>query len=135
MSIEKNNNSEIRVVHNWIDGKLCKSNSDHYGSVTDSATGEQCASVVMSLEEDVKLAIKSSVVAFPSVARSLIAANAEKTPAFTVLTCLPVEQLISLCPYHLVKSSHPHDVNLLVEVEGIEPSSNNVANITTNDQL
>ena len=32
MSIEKNNNSEIRVVQNWIDGKLCKSNSDHYGN-------------------------------------------------------------------------------------------------------
>ena len=77
MSIEKNNNSEIRVVHNWIDGKLCKSNSDHYRSVTDSATGEQCASVVMSLEEDVKLAIKSSVVAFESWSRTPVLKRAK----------------------------------------------------------
>ena len=77
MSIEKNNNPEIRIVHNWIDGKLCKSNSERFGSVTDSATGEQCASVVMSLEEDVKAAIKSSAAAFEGWSRTPVLRRAK----------------------------------------------------------
>ena len=43
MNTDKGNNASVREVHNWIDGKLFKSTSERFGSVTDSATGEQCA--------------------------------------------------------------------------------------------
>jgi len=77
MNTDKGNNASVREVHNWIDGKLCKSTSERFGSVTDSATGEQCASVVMSTEEDVKAAIKSSVIAFESWSRTPVLRRAK----------------------------------------------------------
>ena len=77
MNSKRNNNPEIRVVDNWIDGKLCKSVSKHYDSVTDSATGEPCASVVISTEEDVKAAIKSSALAFESWSRTPVLRRAK----------------------------------------------------------
>jgi malonate-semialdehyde dehydrogenase (acetylating)/methylmalonate-semialdehyde dehydrogenase len=47
----------IRTVDNWIDGEVKGSSSDRYGDVFDSATGKQCARVVMSAEEDVAEAV------------------------------------------------------------------------------
>ena len=55
-----NMNDNKRKVENWIDGEISKSTSDRYEIVTDSATGEQCASVIMSTEQDVEAAIQSS---------------------------------------------------------------------------
>lgn len=55
-----NMNDNKRKVENWIDGEISKSSSDRYEIVTDSATGEQCASVIMSTEQDVEAAIHSS---------------------------------------------------------------------------
>ena len=50
-----NMNDNKRKVENWIDGEISKSSSDRYEIVTDSATGEQCASVIMSTEQDLSL--------------------------------------------------------------------------------
>ncbi|MEC7860689.1 MAG: hypothetical protein VX469_05390, partial [Pseudomonadota bacterium] len=60
MSSVLGNKENNRKVNNWIDGKLSKSSSDRYEIITDSATGEQCASVLMSSEDDVNAAIRSS---------------------------------------------------------------------------
>jgi malonate-semialdehyde dehydrogenase (acetylating) / methylmalonate-semialdehyde dehydrogenase len=56
----------IRKVPHWIDGQPYESDSDRYGAVFDSATGEQCADVVMATEADVDAAIQSAQDAFAS---------------------------------------------------------------------
>jgi len=56
----------LRTVSNWIGGKETESESTRFGAVFDSATGEQCASVVMSTEADVDAAVSSAHAAFES---------------------------------------------------------------------
>ncbi len=77
MSSVIGNKENNRKIGNWIDGKICKSSSDRYEIVTDSATGEQCASVVMSSEDDVKAAIKSSLIAFETWSRTSVLKRAK----------------------------------------------------------
>jgi malonate-semialdehyde dehydrogenase (acetylating)/methylmalonate-semialdehyde dehydrogenase len=60
----------IRTVSNWINGEVCESESSRYGDVHDSATGEQCARVVMSTEADVETAIAAAEAAFPAWSRT-----------------------------------------------------------------
>ena len=60
----------IRRVTNWIDGKPQRSASNRWGDVYDSATGEKCASVVMSTEGDVDAAVAAAAAAFPSWSRT-----------------------------------------------------------------
>jgi malonate-semialdehyde dehydrogenase (acetylating)/methylmalonate-semialdehyde dehydrogenase len=55
----------IRTVSNWVNGELYESASDRYGDVHDSATGEQCARVVMSTEADVDVAVAAAEAALP----------------------------------------------------------------------
>ena len=50
----------IRKVGNWIDGQQVEASSDRYGDVSDSATGQRCAEVVMSNEADVDAAVTSA---------------------------------------------------------------------------
>ena len=54
----------IRKVPNWINGQIQDSDSDRYGDVFDSATGERCADVVMSNEADVDAAVAAAHAAF-----------------------------------------------------------------------
>ena len=60
----------LRTVNNWIGGKVTKPSSERYGAVYNSATGEQCASVVMSDEADVDAALKAAADAFPEWSRT-----------------------------------------------------------------
>ena len=50
----------VRTVSNWINGEIAESQSDRYGDVFDSATGEKCARVVMSTEADVDAAVAAA---------------------------------------------------------------------------
>lgn len=54
----------IRTVDNWINGELRGSSSERFGDVTDSASGEICARVVMSTEADVDAAVSAARAAF-----------------------------------------------------------------------
>lgn len=60
----------MRTVTNWVNGELCESASDRYGDVHDSATGEQCARVVMSTEADVDAAVAAAEAALPAWSRT-----------------------------------------------------------------
>ncbi|MDG2375187.1 MAG: aldehyde dehydrogenase family protein, partial [Woeseiaceae bacterium] len=60
----------IRTVSNWINGEVCESESDRYGDVHDSATGELCARVVMSTEADVETAISAAEAALSAWSRT-----------------------------------------------------------------
>ncbi|MEC8956546.1 MAG: aldehyde dehydrogenase family protein, partial [Pseudomonadota bacterium] len=77
MSSVLGNKENNRKVNNWIDGKLSKSSSDRYEIITDSATGEQCASVIMSSEDDVNAAIRSSSIAFETWSRTSVLKRAK----------------------------------------------------------
>ena len=59
-----------RTINNWIGGRVAEPNSDRYGAVYNSATGEQCASVVMSDNTDVDAALQSAAAAFPTWSRT-----------------------------------------------------------------
>ncbi|HZD52317.1 MAG TPA: CoA-acylating methylmalonate-semialdehyde dehydrogenase [Woeseiaceae bacterium] len=60
----------IRTISNWIGGERRTSASDRYGAVYDSATGEQCAEVVMSTEADAAAAVTAAHAAFPEWSRT-----------------------------------------------------------------
>ena len=62
-----------RMVNNWIAGRVAEPSSDRYGAVYNSATGEQCASVVMSDEADVNAAaLEAAAAAFPDWSRTSV---------------------------------------------------------------
>ena len=61
---------EIRNVGNWINGELQASASDRFADVHDSATGERCATVVMSTEEDAAAAVAAAQAALPEWSRT-----------------------------------------------------------------
>ena len=60
----------MRKVPHWVNGQVYESDSDRYGEVFDSATGEQCAEVVMANEADVDAAIRSAEDAFRTASNS-----------------------------------------------------------------
>ena len=56
--------SSIRRVGNWINDDVRDSDSGRTGAVFDSATGKQCAEVVLSSEADVRAAVDAARAAF-----------------------------------------------------------------------
>ena len=58
--------SSIRRISNWINDQRAESDSDRIGQVFDSASGTQCAEVVMSTEADVDAAVSAAQGAFAS---------------------------------------------------------------------
>ncbi len=60
----------IRNVTNWVGGQLVETSSGRSLEVSDSATGQQCASVAMSNEADVDKAVASAKAAFPAWSRT-----------------------------------------------------------------
>jgi malonate-semialdehyde dehydrogenase (acetylating)/methylmalonate-semialdehyde dehydrogenase len=56
----------VRTVSNWVDGEVRDSQSGRFGDVYDSATGELCARVAMSTEDDVHAAIAAAEAALPA---------------------------------------------------------------------
>lgn len=60
----------IRGVPNWINGARSKTADRRFEKVFDSATGQQCAEVVMSSEADVAAAVDAASEAFPAWSRT-----------------------------------------------------------------
>lgn len=60
----------IRTVGNWIDGGVKTASGDRFAAVHNSATGEQCASVVLSNAADVDAAVTAAATAFPAWSRT-----------------------------------------------------------------
>lgn len=67
----------IRTVSNWIDGERRTSASERFGRVYNSATGTQCAEVVMSSEADVAAAVAAAEAAFPGWSRTPVLKRAQ----------------------------------------------------------
>jgi malonate-semialdehyde dehydrogenase (acetylating)/methylmalonate-semialdehyde dehydrogenase len=69
--------SKLRQVPNWIDGERRHSASGRSGNVFDSATGKECAEVVMSDESDVAAAVAAAARAFPGWSRTPVLRRAK----------------------------------------------------------
>jgi malonate-semialdehyde dehydrogenase (acetylating)/methylmalonate-semialdehyde dehydrogenase len=67
----------IRTVTNWIGGEKRASDSTRFGKVYNSATGEQCAEVVMSSEADTAAAVAAAAAAFPAWSRTPVLKRAQ----------------------------------------------------------
>jgi malonate-semialdehyde dehydrogenase (acetylating)/methylmalonate-semialdehyde dehydrogenase len=65
MAEKATNLNAIRNVTNWVNGEQVDSQSDRWVDIFDSATGEKCAQVVMSTEEDVDVALAAAKAALP----------------------------------------------------------------------
>ena len=65
MAQKAENVGAVRTVSNWINGEIQEAQSDRWGDVFDSATGEKCAQVVMSSEADVDVALAAAKAALP----------------------------------------------------------------------
>ena len=62
----------LRRIDNWIAGATAASSSTRYDTVYNSATGEPCASVVMSDEADVGRAVEVAAAAFAEWSRTSV---------------------------------------------------------------
>ena len=67
----------VRQVYNWINGELVEATSGRALDVFDSATGEKCASVAMSSEADVGVAVAAAKAAFPAWSRTSVLRRAK----------------------------------------------------------
>jgi malonate-semialdehyde dehydrogenase (acetylating)/methylmalonate-semialdehyde dehydrogenase len=62
--------SAVPAVGNWINGEAVESESDRFGDVFDSATGERCAQVAMSTAAETEAAIAAAAAALRSWSRT-----------------------------------------------------------------
>ena len=60
----------VAAVGNWINGEAVESESDRFGDVFDSATGERCAQVAMSTAAETEAAIAAAAAALRSWSRT-----------------------------------------------------------------
>ena len=64
--------ADLRTVENWVNGRTVRANSSRYATVHNSATGESCATVVMSDEDDAAAAVEAAHAAFGEWSRTSV---------------------------------------------------------------
>ena len=67
----------VRTAANWIDGSMRGAADGRFGAVYDSATGRQCARVVMSTQADVAEAVTAAARAFETWSRTPVLKRAQ----------------------------------------------------------
>jgi len=110
----------IRKVPHWIDGQPYESDSDRYGEVFDSATGEQCADVVMASEADVDAAIQSAHDAFASWSRTPVLRRARVMFRFKELIERDRKEIAALITQEHGKVLHDADGSIQRGLEVVE---------------
>ncbi len=110
----------IRKVSHWIDGRPYESDSDRYGEVFDSATGEQCADVVMASEADVDAAIQSAQNAFASWSRTPVLRRARVMFRFKELIERDRKEIAALVTQEHGKVLHDADGSIQRGLEVVE---------------
>ena len=110
----------IRKVPHWIDGQPYVSDSDRYGEVFDSATGEQCADVIMATEADVDAAIQSAHDAFPSWSKTPVLRRARVMFRFKELIERDRKEIAALITQEHGKVLHDADGSIQRGLEVVE---------------
>ena len=110
----------IRKVPHWIDGQPYESDSDRYGEVFDSATGEQCADVVMASVADVDAAIQSAHDAFASWSRTPVLRRARVMFRFKELIERDRKEIAALVTQEHGKVLHDADGSIQRGLEVVE---------------
>ena len=112
--------NNIRTVGNWVDGEIRESESDRFGDVFESATGEQCARVVMSTEADVDAAIASASAALPAWSRTPVLRRARVMFKFKELIERDRAELARLITQEHGKVLHDADGEIQRGLEVVE---------------
>ncbi len=110
----------IRKVSHWINGQIHKSRSNRYGEVVDSATGEQCAEVVMADEADVDAAIQSAQDAFLGWSRTPVLRRARVMFRFKELIERDRKEIAALLTQEHGKVLHDADGSIQRGLEIVE---------------
>jgi malonate-semialdehyde dehydrogenase (acetylating)/methylmalonate-semialdehyde dehydrogenase len=110
----------LRKVPHWIDGQNYEPESDRYGEVFDSATGELCAEVVMASEADVDAAIRSAKDAFPGWSRTPILKRARVMFRFKELIERDRKEIAALITQEHGKVLHDADGSIQRGLEVVE---------------
>ena len=112
--------SAIRKIPHWINGQVHESDSDRFGEVFDSATGEQCAEVVMASEADVDAAIQSAQDAFAGWSRTPVLRRARVMFRFKELIDRDRKEIAALITQEHGKVLHDADGSIQRGLEVVE---------------
>ncbi len=110
----------IRKIPHWIDGQPYESDSDRYGEIFDSATGEQCADVVMATEADVNAAVQSAHDAFASWSKTPVLRRARVMFRFKELIDRDRKEIAALITQEHGKVLHDADGSIQRGLEVVE---------------
>ncbi len=110
----------IRTVPHWINGQSYESDSDRFGEVFDSATGEQCAQVAMASEADVNTAIQAAQDALPGWSKTPILRRARVMFRFKELIERDRKEIAALISQEHGKVLHDADGSIQRGLEVVE---------------
>jgi malonate-semialdehyde dehydrogenase (acetylating)/methylmalonate-semialdehyde dehydrogenase len=110
----------VRTVANWINGERQDSKSDRYGEVHDSATGELCARVVMSTEDDVAAAVAAAEAALPAWSKTPVLRRARVMFRLKELIDRDRKELAALITQEHGKVLHDADGSIQRGLEVVE---------------
>jgi malonate-semialdehyde dehydrogenase (acetylating)/methylmalonate-semialdehyde dehydrogenase len=110
----------VRKIPHWIDGQSYESDSNRFGEVFDSATGKQCADVVMASESDVDAAIRSAQDAFAGWSRTPVLRRARVMFRFKELIERDRKAIAALITQEHGKVLHDADGSIQRGLEVVE---------------
>jgi len=110
----------IRRIPHWINGQNHESDSNRFGEVFDSATGEPCAEVVMASEADVDAAIQSARDALPGWSRTPVLKRARIMFRFKELIERDRKEIAALVTQEHGKVLHDADGSIQRGLEVVE---------------
>ena len=110
----------MRKVPHWVNGQIYESDSDRYGEVFDSSTGEQCAEVVMANEADVDAAIRSAEDAFAGWSRTPVLRRARVMFRFKELIERDRKEIAAVLTQEHGKVLHDADGSIQRGLEVVE---------------
>jgi len=110
----------VRRVGNWVGGKVDFPKAGHTAPVFDSATGQQCASVLMSAEADVDRAVAAASAAFPAWSKTPVLRRARVMFRFKELIERDRAEMAALVTQEHGKVLHDADGSIQRGLEVVE---------------
>ncbi len=112
--------SAVRKIPHWINGQYHESDSNRFGEVFNSATGEPCAEVVMASEADVNAAIQSAQDALPGWSKTPVLKRARIMFRFKELIERDRKEIAALVTQEHGKVLHDADGSIQRGLEVVE---------------
>jgi len=112
--------NSIRRISNWVNDERRESDSDRIGQVFDSASGRQCAEVLMSTEADVDAAVRAAQAAFTGWSRTPVLRRARVMFRFKELIERDRAEIAALITEEHGKVLHDADGSIQRGLECVE---------------